>query len=141
MFGRIQSSTKRILVSQETQLQDSYKLNTFSGPGRNSYKTIFVLQLPVLHRKNLYRMKLYKTLCRGPRTLAFVDKMVSPIQFTVFFRFFGAPEGRKVGSLKRRARSQLVRWEMKSLRAVVARKTFPQVKMYKAHHARTTVGS
>ena len=32
---------------------------------------------------------------------------------TVFFQWFGAPEGRKVGSLKRRVRSQLARWEMK----------------------------
>ena len=32
---------------------------------------------------------------------------------TVFFQWFGTPEGRKVGSLKRRVRSQLARWEMK----------------------------
>ena len=32
---------------------------------------------------------------------------------TVFFQWFVAPEGRKVGSLKRRVRSQLARWEMK----------------------------
>ena len=43
---------------------------------------------------------------------------------TVFFQWFGAPEGRKVGSLKRRARSQLARWDEK-LHAVVARSTFP----------------
>ena len=33
---------------------------------------------------------------------------------TVFFQWFVAPEGLKVGSLKRRVRSQLARWEMKS---------------------------
>ena len=33
---------------------------------------------------------------------------------TVFFQWFGAPEGRKVGSLKRRVRSPLGRWEMKN---------------------------
>ena len=33
---------------------------------------------------------------------------------TVFFQWFGAPDGRKVGSLKRRVRSQLARWEMKN---------------------------
>ena len=33
---------------------------------------------------------------------------------TVFCEWFVAPEGRKVGSLKRRVRSQLARWEMKS---------------------------
>ena len=32
---------------------------------------------------------------------------------TVFFQWFVAPEGRKVGSLKRRVRSQLARWVMK----------------------------
>jgi hypothetical protein len=31
---------------------------------------------------------------------------------TVFFQWFGAPVGRKVGSLRRRGRSQLARWEM-----------------------------
>ena len=33
---------------------------------------------------------------------------------TVFFRWFVAPEGWKVGSLKRRVRSHLARWEMKN---------------------------
>ena len=33
---------------------------------------------------------------------------------TVFFQWFVAPEGRKVGSLKRRARSHLAKWEMKN---------------------------
>ena len=44
---------------------------------------------------------------------------------TVFFQWFEAPEGRKVGSLKRRVRSQLARWDMKKVHAVVARSTFP----------------
>ena len=43
---------------------------------------------------------------------------------TVFFQWFVAPEGRKVGSLKRRVRSHLARWEMKKVHAVVARSTF-----------------
>ena len=46
-------------------------------------------------------------------------------RFTVFFLWFVAPEGRKVGSLKRRVRSQLARWDMKQVHAVVARSTFP----------------
>ena len=33
---------------------------------------------------------------------------------TVFLQWFVAPVGRKVGSLKRRVRSQLARWEMKN---------------------------
>ena len=120
---------------------------------------------------------------------------------TVFFQWFGAPEGRKVGSLKRRVRSQLARWEMKIctplwrtfwsqnvqntpwsdhfwklrcrksarrcgakhiskwkctkhlsvgplLEVEMSKKCTPlwreahfQVKMYKAHHSRTTFGS
>ena len=44
---------------------------------------------------------------------------------TVFFQWFLAPEGRKVGSLKRRVQSQLARGEIEKLHAVVARSTFP----------------
>ena len=89
---------------------------------------------------------------------------------TVFFQWFVAPEGRKVGSLKRRVRSQLARWEMKSCRCgakhiskskctkhlssgpllevEMSKKCTPlwreahvQVKMYKTHQRRTTFGS
>ena len=59
---------------------------------------------------------------------------------TVFFQWFGAPEGRKVGSLKRRVRSQLARWEMKNCTQLWREAHF-EVKMYKAHHCRTTFGS
>ena len=58
---------------------------------------------------------------------------------TVFFQWFGAPEGRKVGSLKRRVRSQLARWEMKNCTPLWREAHF-EVKMYKAHHSRTTFG-
>ena len=44
---------------------------------------------------------------------------------TVFFQWFVAPEGRKVGSLKRRVRSQLATGAMKNCFAVVVRSTFP----------------
>ena len=59
---------------------------------------------------------------------------------TVFFKWFVAPEGRKVGSLKRRVRSQLARWEMK-ICTPLWREAHFEVKMYKTHHARTTFGS
>ena len=59
---------------------------------------------------------------------------------TVFFQWFVAPEGRKVGSLKRRVRSQLARWEMKNCTPLWCEAHF-QVKMYKTHHCRTTFGS
>ena len=65
---------------------------------------------------------------------------VGKSQNTVFFQWFGAPEGRKVGSLKRRVRSQLARWEMKNCTPLWREAQF-QVKMYKTHHCGTTFGS
>ena len=59
---------------------------------------------------------------------------------TVFFQWFVAPEGRKVGSLKRLVRSQLARWEMKNCTPLWREAHF-QVKMYKTHQVRTTFGS
>ena len=59
---------------------------------------------------------------------------------TVFFQWFEAPDGQKVGSLKRRVRSQLARWEMK-ICTPLWREAHFQVKMYKTHHSRTTFGS
>ena len=59
---------------------------------------------------------------------------------TVFFQWFVAREGRKVGSLKRRVRSQLARWEMKNCTPLWREAHF-QVKMYKTHQVRTTFGS
>ena len=59
---------------------------------------------------------------------------------SVFFQWFVAPEGRKVGSLKRRVWSQLARWEMKNCTPLWREAHF-QVKMHKTHHGRTTFGS
>ena len=59
---------------------------------------------------------------------------------TVFFQWFEAPEGRKVGSLKRRVRSQLARWEMK-ICTPLWREAHFEVKMHKTHHGRSTFGS
>ena len=47
-----------------------------------------------------------------------------------FFQWFGSPEGRNVGSLKRRVRSQLARWEMKNC-TPLWREAHLQVKMHK----------
>ena len=65
---------------------------------------------------------------------------VGKSRFTVFFQWFVAPEGRKVGSLKRRVRTQLARWEMKKCTPLWREAHF-QVKMYKTPHGRTTFGS
>ena len=59
---------------------------------------------------------------------------------TVFFQWFGAPEGRKVGSLKRRVRSELARWEMKNC-TTLWHEGHLQVKMYKTPGARSPFGS
>ena len=58
---------------------------------------------------------------------------------TVFLQWFVAPESWKVGSLKRRVRSQLARWEMKNCTPLWREAHF-QVKMYKTQQVRTTFG-
>ena len=65
---------------------------------------------------------------------------VGKSRITVFFQWFVSPEGRKVGSLKRRVRTQLARWEMKKCTPLWREAHF-QVKMYKTHQVRTTFGS
>ena len=57
-----------------------------------------------------------------------------------FFQWFVAPEGRKVGSLKRRVRSQLAKWVMKNCTPLWREAAF-QVKRYKPPQCRTTFGS
>ena len=69
-----------------------------------------------------------------------VHEKVGKSRFTVFFQWFGAPEGRKVTSLKRRVRSQLAKWEMKKCTPLWREAHF-QVKTYKTHHSQTTFGS
>ena len=69
-----------------------------------------------------------------------VREKVGKSRFTVFFQWFVAPDGRKVGSLKRRVRSQLARWEIKHCTPLWREARF-QVNMHKAHHSRTTFGS
>ena len=50
---------------------------------------------------------------------------------TMFFQWFVAPEGRKVGSLKRRVRSRRGRWEMKNC-TPLRREAHVEIKMHKA---------
>ena len=69
-----------------------------------------------------------------------VREKVGKSRNTAFFQWFGAPEGRKVGSLKRRVRSQLARWEMKNCTPLWREAHF-EVKMYQTHHVRTSFGS
>ena len=69
-----------------------------------------------------------------------VREKVGKSRFTVFFQWFVAQEGRKVGSLKRRVRSHLGRWEMNNCTSLW-REAHLEVKMCKTHHSRTTFGS
>ena len=69
-----------------------------------------------------------------------VREKVEKSRNTMFFQWFVAPEGRKVGSLKRRVRSRLGRWEMNNC-TPLWRETHLEVKMCKAHQVRTTFGS
>ena len=69
-----------------------------------------------------------------------VRKKAGKSRNIVFFQWFVAPEGRKVGSLKRRVRSHVVRWEMKSCTPLWREAHF-QVKMCKTHQHRSTFKS
>ena len=66
-----------------------------------------------------------------------VREKVEKTRLTMFFQWFVAPEGRKVGSLKRRVRSHLARWEMKNCTPLWREAHF-QVKMLKTPLERTT---
>ena len=66
-----------------------------------------------------------------------VREKVGQSRNTVFFQWFVAPKGRKVGSLKRRVGSQLARWEMKNCTPLWP-KAHSQVK---TPHARSTFWS
>ena len=67
-------------------------------------------------------------------------KKVGKSRNTVFFQWFVAQEGRKVGSLKRRVRSQLATGAMKNCTPLWREAHF-QVKRYKTPQVRTTFGS
>ena len=60
-----------------------------------------------------------------------VREKVEKSRGTVVFQCFVGPHGRKVGSLKQRVRSHLVRWEMKNC-APLWREAHFQIKMLKA---------
>ena len=91
-----------------------------------------------LREKRKIRRKSRRERVRRQKTQ--MREKVGKSRNTVFFQWFVAPEGRKVGSLKRRVRSQLARGEMKNCTPLWREARF-EVKMYKTHHGRTTFGS
>ena len=68
-----------------------------------------------------------------------VREKVGKWRNTVFFQWFVAPEGQKVGSLKRRVRSQPSRWEMNNCTPLWREAHF-EIKMSKPPHVRATSG-
>ena len=122
LFGMRHARHRRKFRSQTSDNMDRWKAE--QGRGREKRK---------IRRKKSRREKV-----RRKKTQ--MREKVGKSRNTVFFQWFGAPEGRKVGLLKRRVRSQLARWEMKNC-TPLWREAHLQVKMYKTHNVRTTFGS
>ena len=64
-------------------------------------------------------------------------QMLEKSRTVVFFQWFACQVSRKIGSLKRRVRSHVVRGEIKNCTPLWREAHF-QVKMYKTHQLRTT---
>ena len=149
---KAQKHYRRKFRSQTSDNMDRWKAE--QGRGREKRK----IRREKIRRERVRRKKMQ------------MREKVGKSRNTVFFQWFGAPEGRKVGSLKRRVRSQLARWEMKNctplwreahlevkmyktmlgplLEVEMSKKCTPlwreahfQVKMYKTHQLRTTFTS
>ena len=103
----IYSNNRRKFRSQTSDNMERWKAE--QGRGREKRK---------IRRKKSRRERVRR------QTMQMREK-VGKSRNTVFFQWFVAPEGRKVGSLKRRVRSQLARWDVEKVHAVVARSTFP----------------
>ena len=89
-------------------------------------------------KRKIRREKIRRERARGQKTQ--MREKVGKSRNTVFFQWFVAQEGRKVGSLKRRVRSQLATGAMKNCTPLWREAHF-QVKMYKTPQRRTTFGS
>ena len=89
-------------------------------------------------KRKIRREKIRRERVRG-QTLHMREK-VGKSRNTVFFQWFVAPEGRKVGSLKRQVRSQLATGAMQNCTPLWREAHF-QVKMHKTPGVRTTFGS
>ena len=122
-FDTLVSSTfRRKFRSQTSNNMDRWKAE--QGRGREKRK---------IRRKKSRRERVRRKQMQ-------MREKVGKSRNTVFFQWFVAPEGRKVGSLKRRVRSHLARWEIKNCTPLWREAHF-QVKMYKAHQGRSTFGS
>ena len=89
-------------------------------------------------KRKIRREKIRRERVRGQKIQ--MREKVGKSRNTVFLQWFVAPEGRKVGSLKRRARTQLATGAMKNCTPLWREAHF-QVKMHKTPQVRTTFGS
>ena len=89
-------------------------------------------------KRKIRREKIRRERVRGQK-IQMCEK-VGKSRNTVFFQWFVAPEGRKVGSLKRRVRSQLATGAMKNCTPLWREAHF-EVKSVKNWRSRTTFGS
>ena len=89
-------------------------------------------------KRKIRREKIRRERVRGQKIQ--MREKVRKSRSTVFFQWFVAQEGRKVGSLKRWVRSQLATGAMKNCTPLWREAHF-QVKMYKTPGVRTTFGS
>ena len=89
-------------------------------------------------KRKIRREKIRRERVRGQKIQ--MREKVGKSRNTVFLQWFVAPEGRKVGSLKRRVRTQLATGAMKNCTPLWREAHF-QVKMYKTPEVRTTFGS
>ena len=113
---------RRKFRSQTSDNMDRWKAE--QGRGREKRK----IRREKIRRKRVRRKKMQ------------IREKVGKSRNTVFFQWFVAPEGRKVGSLKRRVRSQLATGAMKNCTPLWREAHF-QVKIYKTPQLRTTFGS
>ena len=121
-MGLSEMNCRRKFRSQTSDNMDRWKAE--QGRGREKRK----IRREKSRRERVRRKKMQ------------MREKVGKSRYTVFFQWIVAPVGRKVGSLKRRVRSQLARWKMKNCTPLWREAHF-QVKMDKAHHCRTTFGS
>ena len=113
---------RRKFRSQTSDNMDRWKAE--QGRGREKRK----IRREKIRRERVRRQKIQ------------MREKVGKSRNTVFLQWFVAPEGRKVGSLKRRVRTQLATGAMKNCTPLWREAHF-QVKMYKTPQVRTTFGS
>ena len=128
---------RRKFRSQTSDNMDRWKAEQGRGWEKRKIRRRRVEEKELEERK-IRRKKSRRERVRRKKTQ--MHQKVGKSRNTVFFQWFVAPEGRKVGSLKQRVRSQLARREMKNCTPLWREAHF-EVKMYKTHHSRTTFGS